>query len=432
MADLQKDLSFTELALGDLDYVYIETTSCGPFGEDLFYEVVAGSRWWRVASSRFPIDWLTALPNVNNEAVIEAQFSTGNAYFLAWAREPDLVITSKTRTQLAKRFETLISKLFVIQEVEVAGIVESVISEYESTTRHYHGLRHIAQCLKELDSMDGELFNRDAIEMAIWYHDIVYIAGSRENEGKSAQRLMSDLGRFESKISLQKIEQMIRATKHDVSVGVDADTKALLDIDLSILGKRYHDYDSYRYAVRQEFCNYSRFKFNFGRRRFLRRLLAGPVFQTEEMKAKYEAPARQNIERELKELDSPFALSFLRKFRIEWTDLIPLGFMTAVYATVAFVLESKFGIPYLPVITGLFLLARVLIEAWLRFGYKKELYKVQEGTALRDETFETYLVVPIVFAVCIRIAEYSAVYSALTILVLILFLFWVARVVAEE
>ena len=151
-----------------------------------------------------------------------------------------------------------------------------------------------------------------------------------------------------------------------------------------------------------------------------------------EMKAKYEAPARQNIERELKELDSPFALSFLRKFRIEWTDLIPLGFMTAVYATVAFVLESKFGIPYLPVITGLFLLARVLIEAWLRFGYRKELYKVQEGTSLRDETFETYLVVPIVFAVCIRIAEYSAVYSALTILVLILFLFWVARVVAEE
>jgi len=443
MKNVETDLSFTALKIDEIDYVFIETTNGGPFVEDLFYEVVAGNQSWRVRGSEFPVSWLTALPDVNNETIIHAQLRADNGYFLVWAREPELVITPARKTNLTERMESLLSRIFVMQPEDSKKIAEDLVEQYSSSSRRYHGLRHIAQCLKELDSMRDDSIDRDSIELAIWYHDVVYVPGSGENEKMSAQKMVKDLSQFESKLSIEKVEQMICATNHDGSDTYDKETNILLDIDLSILGQRHQDYESYRYGVRQEFRGYSRLTFSHGRKNFLRNLLAGPIFHTQFMKQKYEKAAIKNIEGELIKLDSSQRFNFsnlrslvLRVSNIHWISvgkvLGVFAVMTTFYATLSFVLEFRLRIPYILVVTGLFFLGKTLLEVFLKVAHKQESYKVQEGTELRTETLEDYLVVPLVLAVCIRIANYSALYSTLIIFGLFLFLFCFARIIADD
>ena len=74
----------------DLRVVLIETTGEGPFAADVFW-VLAGDRSGCIvplgaAGEDEMVSKLQALPNFNNEAVIEAMSSTGNQRFLCWRK----------------------------------------------------------------------------------------------------------------------------------------------------------------------------------------------------------------------------------------------------------------------------------------------------------------------------------------------------------
>jgi len=54
--------------------------------------------------------------------------------------------------------------------------LDPVIAAYQLPKRHYHNLHHIRQCLAELDGLRAACKAPDVVELAIWYHDIVYDA----------------------------------------------------------------------------------------------------------------------------------------------------------------------------------------------------------------------------------------------------------------
>ena len=58
---------------------------------------------------------------------------------------------------------------------------------YCESHRAYHTLAHVAHALKEFDSVRELAKDPDAVELALWFHDVVYDIGARNNEEESAR-----------------------------------------------------------------------------------------------------------------------------------------------------------------------------------------------------------------------------------------------------
>src|SRR5918993_563846 len=78
------------LAWDDLKVVLIETTDEGPFAIDVFWILMGEQSGCIVplgaAGADEMLAKLQALPNFNNEAVVEAMSSTDNGRFVCWQR----------------------------------------------------------------------------------------------------------------------------------------------------------------------------------------------------------------------------------------------------------------------------------------------------------------------------------------------------------
>ena len=104
---------------------------------------------------------------------------------------------------------------------------------YAEPARHYHTLRHVRRCLRHLDLARGSVPDPDAVELALWCHDVIYVPGARDNERSSADWFRH---RAESRIAAcDRICAMILATTH-VGVETEPDTCFVCDIDLAVLG----------------------------------------------------------------------------------------------------------------------------------------------------------------------------------------------------
>lgn len=53
-------------------------------------------------------------------------------------------------------------------------LIDSIFCWYSKPSRVYHTLPHIVHCFLEFDSVKHFLKNPEAVELAIWFHDIVY------------------------------------------------------------------------------------------------------------------------------------------------------------------------------------------------------------------------------------------------------------------
>lgn len=288
-----------KLTAGDIDFVFVETTNRGPFVEDRFYRIYGGRRNWRLPASQVRMEWVTSLPSIDLESLTLSQFSTDNAFFLIWTKHPELIVTTSRKTELLARLDGFLRRHFSMEAEQSESLSKSIIETYGDSARTYHSLTHINHCLCELDDVTDANVDKAKIELAIWYHDLVYVPGSKENEENSARRLQEDLSIFKSDISLPAVELMILASKHTSNVSRDADTKLFLDIDLSVLGSCRFLYETYANDVREEYRVIPAFIFYAGRKRFLKKLLRCRIFKTSHMHEKYEVNAKDNIASEL-------------------------------------------------------------------------------------------------------------------------------------
>jgi predicted metal-dependent HD superfamily phosphohydrolase len=193
-----------------------------------------------------------------------------------------------------------------------ARLFERVRSAYDSPGRAYHAWAHILACLKEFRQMTFD--NPRAVLLALFFHDAIYVAGRKDNEAKSAElatRTLAELSDV-AESEREEISVMIMHTASHHAVGKPSnDAKKMLDIDLSILGAEWPMYEAYAAGVRREFCPavVSDFKFNIGRLKFLRSVQQQTnIFLTEEMRSRREQVAKENIAREIRELEQEAGL----------------------------------------------------------------------------------------------------------------------------
>ncbi|MFQ5935192.1 MAG: phosphohydrolase [Acidiferrobacterales bacterium] len=144
--------------------------------------------------------------------------------------------------------------------------------------------------------------NPDAVEMGLWFHDVIYDPRASDNELKSAE-LFTELadGHLEPTLR-ESVYDLILITMHPEQPKC-RDEQFMVDIDLSSFGLPWETFQRDSEAVREEFAHLSDDQFYPGQIRFLRSLLARPTFFfTDFFQAQYETTARHNIGRHLDEL----------------------------------------------------------------------------------------------------------------------------------
>jgi predicted metal-dependent HD superfamily phosphohydrolase len=191
-----------------------------------------------------------------------------------------------------------------------AGIVPSesdyrrVRRAWRGMGRHYHTLAHLESCLRELDGARDLALRPAEVELALWFHDAVYRGWRRDNEARSAD-LAASMLRAAPAESVERIRQMILATKHD-DMGFSGDTALVIDIDLSILGAPPEEYLRFEKAIRREYWWVPRARYVAGRSKILERILGrGAIYTHDPFYDRYESVARANLAGELAALKAP-------------------------------------------------------------------------------------------------------------------------------
>jgi len=175
---------------------------------------------------------------------------------------------------------------------------------YNGNERYYHNLDHIKTLLEFLEWDFGDQLkqihksSKTIVEIAIWFHDVIYIPGYTENEIASANFCKI----FTSSMKLSKwydIDGLIIDTDHKfipLTLGL---SNIICDLDLRELAdeKRYFEIAN---LVRKEFSHLSIEEWRKGRKEFLKSFLAKDrIYHTKMYYDRYEKLARENIEKEL-------------------------------------------------------------------------------------------------------------------------------------
>ncbi|WP_291724649.1 hypothetical protein [Bernardetia sp.] len=174
--------------------------------------------------------------------------------------------------------------------------------QYKETTRHYHNWEHIKSMLRGLDDYSEEINDRLSVELAIWFHDAIYVPLRKDNESRSAKFFQGQLSKHLPSERVRKVMKYIEATKNHAKT-TDADLRVLLDLDLAILGQSKKVYQRYSSQVREEFGYVPNFLYKRGRKLVLKSFLEKEtIYQTNYFKEHLEEQARENIREELDNL----------------------------------------------------------------------------------------------------------------------------------
>jgi len=173
---------------------------------------------------------------------------------------------------------------------------DRLVAMYSERQRHYHDLRHIADCLREFDSARQLAREPVAVELAIWFHDAVYDPRAGDNEERSAELAKHWLSKLNvPDVLVAAVPLLVLATKsHDGSIHVDA--PLLVDVDLSVLGQPRDRFWEYEAQIRAEYAWVEQKIFAAKRAEILARFLArARIYSTDVFFEKYERQARLNL-----------------------------------------------------------------------------------------------------------------------------------------
>jgi predicted metal-dependent HD superfamily phosphohydrolase len=203
-----------------------------------------------------------------------------------------------------RRFVQLWQRCMPTQGGDCAPLFDEIATRYAEPHRHYHTPDHVEHCLVEFDVACEHMDDPDAVELAIWYHDIVYDVGTNDNEQRSAELFKARAaGMSEQRVSA--VYDLIMVTVHAELVPATRDQGFMVDIDLSSFGMPWERFLEDSVAVREEYQHLSDEEFYPKQRDFLAALMSRDHFCfTPFFRARHELRARQNIVRYLEGLEA--------------------------------------------------------------------------------------------------------------------------------
>ena len=178
------------------------------------------------------------------------------------------------------------------------NLKQALITAWNEPQRKYHTEQHLRECLVLFEEFQHLAIHPHEVELAIWFHDAVYDVKGKDNELKSAEWARAELlTAGVSEQQSQRVYDLIMATQHSAMDALDTPDKQLLvDIDLAILGSSPARFSDYEQQVRAEYSYVPGFIFRRKRRDILQGFLSrNPIYQTPELKLRFELQARKNL-----------------------------------------------------------------------------------------------------------------------------------------
>ncbi|MFQ5994470.1 MAG: hypothetical protein ACE5K1_05200 [Acidiferrobacterales bacterium] len=183
-----------------------------------------------------------------------------------------------------------------------APLYEELWRRYSEPHRRYHTPDHISHCLQQLDLAAKLMDDPDAVEMGLWFHDVIYNPRATDNELKSAQLFAELVNDHIDPDFRQSVFDLILITTHPEQPA-RLDEKFIVDIDLSSFALPWDHFQQDSDAVRQEYAHISDEKFFPNHLQFLRALVDRPTFFfTDFFRGRYETTARENVARYMADL----------------------------------------------------------------------------------------------------------------------------------
>ncbi|MBL8481890.1 MAG: N-methyl-D-aspartate receptor NMDAR2C subunit [Rhodocyclaceae bacterium] len=181
-----------------------------------------------------------------------------------------------------------------------AAAAADLFARYREPQRHYHTLQHLEECFACLDTAGDVAERRGEVELALWYHDAIYLPARPDNEAQSARLALQVLRGCAADAAMEaRVHALILATRHAVQP-VGRDAELLVDVDLAILGAPEARYDAFESQIRAEYAAVPDLLFRHGRAKLLREFLARPaIYSTALLHERLEAAARANLQRAL-------------------------------------------------------------------------------------------------------------------------------------
>ncbi|MGH7579555.1 MAG: HD domain-containing protein [Gemmatimonadales bacterium] len=199
---------------------------------------------------------------------------------------------------LAERFGRLWKRMGAADEGR--PVFDQVWHAWEEPHRRYHGVDHLRDCLAQLDGAPQTEADRDLAEVALWFHDAVYIPLAPDNEVRSAEwarHALTSAG--VSGVRAEEAARLVRLTDH-ARPATDPTGALVCDVDLSILGRPAPEFAEYERRIRAEYGNVPDALYRAGRTAVLAGFLArDPLYRSEHFRMRYEEPARRNLKRSL-------------------------------------------------------------------------------------------------------------------------------------
>ncbi len=180
------------------------------------------------------------------------------------------------------------------------GIFDRLQEYYREDHRYYHTPQHVQHCLNQVDLAKYELDNADAVELAIWFHDVIYDPQANDNEWQSTEwfRRCAD-----GVLPIELIEQVVRLiliTRHKDPPTQD-DERFIVDVDLSGFALPWEEFIQESDTVRKEYAHQSERDYAKRQIPFLQSLLnRKSIYSTGFFQHRYEQTARENINRKIK------------------------------------------------------------------------------------------------------------------------------------
>lgn len=180
--------------------------------------------------------------------------------------------------------------------------VGELMQRWAEPQRRYHTTAHLAHCLATYDRNPL----RDArVELALWFHDVVYDPHASDNEERSADMARSvAVAAGLTSETIDVVAGCILATRHR-EPPANAAQSLTLDVDLAILGETRRRFDHYDAAIRAEYAWVPEETY----RRERGRILAGfttrdDLFTTPWFRRRYMDQARANLLRAVRRLEA--------------------------------------------------------------------------------------------------------------------------------
>lgn len=206
---------------------------------------------------------------------------------------------------------------------------EELLERWSAPERRYHSIAHLRAVLDRVRELaahaapsaaprsappstadsapdsagdrSGDRLDVDAVLLAAWFHDAVYLPWRSENEERSAR--LAERALPEAGVPAARTEEVARLVRltvdHDPAEG-DANGEVLSDADLAVLAGTPEQYARYASEVRAEYAFVPDADFRAGRAGVLRQLLGLPrLFRTSYGYGRWEAAARHNLRTEL-------------------------------------------------------------------------------------------------------------------------------------